>query len=123
MDNKKMVNLIHFCGEAFTKARLYNDAIRVWRTGTEYNDKLSYINLAKIYVNALSEQNKSKSNSDINISPELCRMLMITIYQNFPEEVEPFLEILIDLPNIPQEHKEHYEKLLQQNRGGKNGKM
>ena len=123
MDNQKMINLIHFCGEAFMKARLYNNAIRVWQIGTEYNDKLSYINLAKIYVDELIAQNKSKYNSDINISPELCRMLMITIYQNFPEEVVPFLEILIDLPNIPQEDKEHYEKLLQHNRGDKNGEM
>ena len=118
-----MINLIHFCGEALMKAHLYNDAIRVWQIGTEYNDKLSYMNLAKIYVDELSTQNKLKHTRNVNVSPELCRMLMISIYQKFPEEAVPFLEILINLPNIPQEHKEHYEKLLQQNRGGKNGEM
>lgn len=123
MDDEKIIDLIHSLGEAFIKARLYNEAARVWQIGAEHNDKLSYINLAKIYVDELSAQNKFKHSNGVKVSPDLCRMLMITIYQNFPEEAVPFLEILIDLPNIPQGHKEHYEKLLQQNRGGKNGEM
>lgn len=111
-NNKAILEVIHACGKALTEANLYSKAVKIWQVGIERKDKLSYINLAKIYVTDLCTQNISSMNHTLKVTPESCRALMIDMYQSFPNDTIPFLQLLSDLPNIPPKHREFYKKLL-----------
>lgn len=111
-NNKTILQLVHSCGKALTEANLYSKAVKIWQIGIEQKDKLSYVNLAKIYVTDLCTQNISGLNHNIKVTPEDCRALMIDMWQTFPKDTIPFLKLLIALQNIPQKHQEFYKKLL-----------
>ena len=113
MNNEQsIIKLIHFCGKVLTKHHDYSEAVKVWQVGITYKDKESYLKLAKIYLTDLVLQNITGVQHFIKVTPEICRGLITDMWQNFPNETLPFLKLLIALPNIPQEHKDFYRKLL-----------
>ena len=111
-NDKEMLKLIHRFGNAFTKAHLYFQAAKIWHIGIKYRDKLSYINLAQMYLHDLSMQNISGLNLGLKVSAESCRALMTDMWQTFPQETVPFLQSLITMRNIPQDDKNFYKRLL-----------